>query len=196
MFTLTSSSEYRRLKFPLSGGRIKRPPDTIYRTMISLAISPPEILETSLFATPTQDEWLPPPSWAQSISLEADIYALSITISELITGSKPFAEASEQDLERVFKVVAQGHRPTITLAQYETFLDSSTPSSPPVPSTLASQRQRKDVQGGARRRSAALNGLVRLVEMMWAQAPASRPSSNQVVERFEELAWLEEAVGD
>lgn len=51
------------------------------------------------------------PAWSQTISKSADIYALGMTLLELMTGSSPFAEINNPAV--VVRAVQDGNRPSI-----------------------------------------------------------------------------------
>ena len=113
-----------------------------------------------------------------------------MTIFECITGTKPFGEVGESELSEVLAAVTLGDRPTLALDQLESFFSSIS-----APLAREGRRQRDlEPQEQGSRFSGVANGMLRLVELMWAQDPARRPSINQVVDRFDELARFEEVV--
>lgn len=129
--------------------------------------------------------------WSEALSKATDIYSLSITIIELLTGSPPFTEPRLADfgevrvleISKMLAAVVAGARPRIVFEDVAPLFQSSPNAPTPTP---VSARTHLIVS--------AVTSLVRQLEFMWAQDPAMRPSADQVAERFEELARFEEVL--
>ncbi|KAF8305618.1 kinase-like protein [Clavulina sp. PMI_390] len=149
-------------------------------------------------------------AWSDSLSKSADVFSLGMTLFELMTGAAPFADM--EDVSSVTRAVAVGDRPrvpsTADLAKFFMInrdIDIRESSSSSTSSySYTSSHTHVDLEGGympistvedepvdedntSNEMRTAMTSLLGLLETMWAQNPAQRPSAPQVEARLQEL---------